>query len=293
MSISYNVGTVYQIEIDKLNACGDQPRKHFKNIDELKTSILQFGLIQPIAFTCTDTTENATFTIVAGERRVRAIREIINEAIDADDTALLKKFESIPAVFVKDHNKKISLVENIQREDLHPIELANALQSLKDTGLTQKDIAGLLGKKESTVSEIFAITKLDESIKDKYEKEPDVSVWQLAEAGRCSTPFEQEKLLEELTSSGVSQKEYKATKKANQKTEQDNATAQDARTNQKKSAGFNYSTGLRFFKSANTQAQNIKETGNIDLDEENRNNLITELEDMIANATTALEVLRG
>lgn len=101
-----------------------QPRKNFDDgaLDGLKQSIIKDGLLQPILFRGGDNGE--PITIVAGERRYRAIKSILDEHQGyevAESKELIKRFEKIPAMYVDGDHQEIALIENIQRKDLNPV----------------------------------------------------------------------------------------------------------------------------------------------------------------------------
>src|SRR5215510_3722407 len=142
----------------------DQPRKFFDSepLKDLTNSIRERGLLQPIVVRKANDGEN--FILVAGERRWRAAQ-----------AAGLRK---IPAL-VRQHEDplELALIENLQRQDLHPIEEAEALLKLKERqGLTDEILAKIVGKSRSTVTEILTLNYLPEVIKsecrtsDKYQK---------------------------------------------------------------------------------------------------------------------------
>jgi ParB family chromosome partitioning protein len=125
-----------------------QPRENFNDekLKDLVSSVKEKGVLQPILVRKTD----AGFEIIAGERRFRAAKAL--------------NLEKIPAIVknVKDEDALIiSLVENIQREGLNPIEEANAFQQLLDKfNFSQDDIAKALGKDKTTISNILRLLKL-------------------------------------------------------------------------------------------------------------------------------------
>jgi len=134
-------GTVRDVEIDALEPGRFQPRRDFhpESLAELAASILEQGIVQPIVVVA----RGAKFEIVAGERRWRAARQaglqrvpvVVREA--ASDRDLLE----------------IALVENLQREDLNPLEAASAYLRLKEEfQLTQEDVARRVGKDRATVA---------------------------------------------------------------------------------------------------------------------------------------------
>jgi ParB family chromosome partitioning protein len=145
---------VIEIEIGKVFPNENQPRKVFKDatLKELAVSIKEKGVLQPVIVSRVG---DGTFRLIAGERRWRA-----------SSLAGLKK---IPAL-VKDVSSQdaieIALIENIQREELNPIETANAFQSLmKDFKLTQEALSERVGKDRATVANYLRILKLPDEIK--------------------------------------------------------------------------------------------------------------------------------
>ena len=126
-----------------------QPRTNFElgALDELKNSILENGLIQPI----TVRRVNKHFELVSGERRLRASKEI--------------GLKDIPAYIIKVDSREamiaLSLIENIQREDLNPIEIATTYRKLMiECDLSQEEIATKVGKERSTVTNSMRLLKL-------------------------------------------------------------------------------------------------------------------------------------
>ena len=119
-------------------------------IDELANSIKEYGLIQPIIVT----KKGKYYEIVAGERRWRASKRA--------------GLTEIPAIIREDderRNKEISLIENIQREDLNPIEKARGIKVLmEEYDLTQQKVADILGKSRSIIANTVRILNLDERV---------------------------------------------------------------------------------------------------------------------------------
>lgn len=144
------VGNIVSIELDAIEVNPFQPRTHFNEeaLDELTESIKELGIIQPI--TVRKLTGNH-FQLVSGERRFRAAKQ-----------AGLK---SIPAyVRIADDQQmlEMALVENIQRKDLDPIEIALSYQRLIDEiKLTQDELGKRVGKKRSTITNYLRLLKLD------------------------------------------------------------------------------------------------------------------------------------
>lgn len=143
---------VYQIEIGLIDRNEDQPRKNFdeKALKELAVSIKQHGVIQPLILK----KNGERFEIVAGERRFRASR--------------MAGLKSVPAI-IKDYNKRevseIAIIENLQREDLNPIESAKAIKNLIDEfNLTQEEVADKIGKSRPAVANTLRLLTLPEQI---------------------------------------------------------------------------------------------------------------------------------
>lgn len=142
------------ISINKIKPNKDQPRKYFDNekIMELAESIKQHGLIQPLVVK----KDNEFYSIIAGERRWRAaklagVKELPTIIMDLSDEKLLE----------------ISLIENIQREDLNPIEEGKAYQRLlEDFKLTQEDLAMKIGKSRTAISNTIRLLNLDERVQN-------------------------------------------------------------------------------------------------------------------------------
>ena len=131
-----------------------QARKTFndESIDELSESIKKYGVIQPIIVSKKDN----YYQIIAGERRWRASKKA--------------GLTEIPAIVRDDDerkNKEISLIENIQREDLNPIDKARGIKTLMDEhSLTQQEVAEVLGKGRSSVANSVRLLNLDKRVID-------------------------------------------------------------------------------------------------------------------------------
>ena len=145
---------VKNIKIIEIEPNKEQARKTFdeESIDELANSIKEYGVIQPIIVTKKD----KYYEIVAGERRWRASKRA--------------GLTEIPAIVREDderRNREISLIENIQREDLNPIEKARGIKVLmEEYDLTQQKVADILGKSRSSIANTVRILNLDERVID-------------------------------------------------------------------------------------------------------------------------------
>ena len=144
------IGNVVEIPLDKIEANPFQPRSQFneESLNELASSIKELGVIQPITV---KKAKGDIFVIISGERRVRASR--------------MAGLETIPA-YVRLANDRemleMALVENIQRDDLDPIEVALSFRRMiEELGLTQEEMSQRVGKKRSTITNYLRLLKLD------------------------------------------------------------------------------------------------------------------------------------
>ena len=144
---------IYQIDIEKISPNPDQPRKYFNEEAqrELEESIKVHGILQPLILVKRDD----GYIIVAGERRYRAAKAIGMATVPA----LVKKIDDSLM-------REISLIENLQREDLNPIEEAEAIDELiRLNGYTQEKLAQRIGKARSSVTNILRLLGLDDEVK--------------------------------------------------------------------------------------------------------------------------------
>ncbi|MDR0719782.1 MAG: ParB/RepB/Spo0J family partition protein [Treponema sp.] len=147
------------IPLDKLFANPDQPRKNFGDTElaELADSIKAHGVIQPIIV---EDSGNGNYIIIAGERRSRAAK-----------IAGLSEIPAIVRRYDEEKRMAVALIENVQRSDLSPIEEASAYKRLMNiTGLSQDEVAALVGKNRSTVANALRLLKLPMEIQESLEK---------------------------------------------------------------------------------------------------------------------------
>lgn len=145
--------SVVYINIHDIKPNENQPRKIFneEKIQELSSSILEHGIIQPLVVRKHD----SGYEIVAGERRWRAARK-----------AGLKEVPCIIRSFSDEENMLIAIIENMQREDLSPIEEAEGLnQMIKIYGLTQEEVSRSVSKSRPYITNALRLLKLPEEIK--------------------------------------------------------------------------------------------------------------------------------
>lgn len=142
---------VHDLSIDKLRPSQYQPRTHFdeKAILELSESIATHGLLEPLLV---KKVGGDIYEIICGERRFRA--------------AKAAKLESVPCLIrdvSDDKGYAIALIENLQREDLNPVEMAIAIdQMMQECNMTQDDVAKNIGKSRSTVANLLRVLKLED-----------------------------------------------------------------------------------------------------------------------------------
>lgn len=137
------------VPLDEIAPNPGQPRKIFDAdaLVELTESIKRLGVLQPISVTQNPHSDGPKWMIVAGERRWRASK--------------LASLSTIPAIVTGKDLEEVALVENIQREDLHPIEIARAIQKLATRhGYGQNEVAAVIGKSRGDVSKLMKILTL-------------------------------------------------------------------------------------------------------------------------------------
>lgn len=149
------VSDLRQIKIDTISPDAEQPRRHFdeKALDELARSIEEHGVLQPIVVI----PHGDGYTIVAGERRWRAATK-----------AGLSKIPALVRTLSSQHKLELSLIENLQRKDLNPLETATAYLKLRDQfNMTLEQIAARMGVGGvSTVSNKLRLLKLHPDVRD-------------------------------------------------------------------------------------------------------------------------------
>ena len=170
----YQEGSFYTVEIDLITPDPEQPRKYFapEALDELSQSIKQKGVLQPVIIRKDDA---GHIILVAGERRLKA--------------AKIAGLEKIPAIITKGNPLEISIIENLQRENLTPIEEAEALgRMIEEHSYTQDKLAFVIGKAKSTVSEALSLNRLPNEIKDEVRRAEQYPRRLLVEIAKLETP---------------------------------------------------------------------------------------------------------
>ena len=149
---------VTQLSTKEIRTNTSQPRKNFseRSIAELGESVERYGVIQPLIVAKTDN----GYELIAGERRLRAAQKV--------------GLEDVP-VIVRDYDQQrqleVALIENLQREDLTPIETASAYKKLMDDfNMTVQQVANSVGKSRSSISNLMRLLDLPEEIQDAILK---------------------------------------------------------------------------------------------------------------------------
>ena len=151
-------GDIEKIDINKVYPNPNQPRKTFdkESLNELAESIRIHGLIQPIIVNKMDD----GYMVIAGERRYRACK-----------ICGLNQIDAIVKNYTNKQISEISIIENLQREDLNPVEVAKGIKKLMDEyGLTQEKVAERLGKARSAIANSVRILTLYPEVLDLVEK---------------------------------------------------------------------------------------------------------------------------
>jgi ParB family chromosome partitioning protein len=174
LQTSYEKGKLYDLSLAELQPDPNQPRKYFDEqaLAELQASIAKHGVLQPVLVR---QGADGALLLVSGERRFQASQR----------AGCL----TIPAVFTDGDPAELSLVENLLRENLTAIEEAEGLERLR--ALHQyalADLATVLGKSDSTISEILSLNKLPPEVKDDCRNDPKTSKSILALIARQKTP---------------------------------------------------------------------------------------------------------
>ena len=146
--------SVIEVDINKIEPGVGQPRKNFdrEKIEALAESIKEHGIIQPLIVT----KENDLYYIIAGERRCRAAR-----------VAGIKKVPVIEREASTKEVVELALIENIQREDLNPVEEAEAYNKLiKDYSMTQEQVATVVGKSRPAVANMLRLLNLSKEVRN-------------------------------------------------------------------------------------------------------------------------------
>lgn len=169
---------IFEVRLADLSPNPDQPRKSFNEaeLENLASSIERFGLQQPITVMA-NPEEKDKFIIVAGERRFKAHQ-------------ILKR-DTIYAILTTGNRDELALIENLQREDLDPIEEAESLRNIMDRhAYSQDELGKIIGKSQVAVSQSLSINALPEEVREDARKHPRVTRSLLIEIARHDNPVE-------------------------------------------------------------------------------------------------------
>ncbi|HTO21294.1 MAG TPA: ParB/RepB/Spo0J family partition protein [Spirochaetia bacterium] len=186
---------VTELLLSALSPNPEQPRREFADasLQELADSIREKGILQPIL---AEPHGDGTYIIVAGERRVRAAR-----------LAGLSKIPVVVREFTEHEKLEIALIENVQREDLTPIEEARAYRRLMDlAGLSQEQVAMKVGKERSTIANSLRLLKLPEEAQEALAK-GSITAGHARALLMLVNPADQRLLLGRMVDAGISVRE--------------------------------------------------------------------------------------
>jgi ParB family chromosome partitioning protein len=170
---NYAKGRIYKLDLAALKQDPAQARKFIdpNSLSELKASVGKYGVLQPILFR---QDEEGALIIVAGERRVEASRSA--------------GLTTIPGVYVSGNHREISLVENLLRENLTPVEEAEALDAImKEQGYSQQQLSEMIGKSQPIISQTLSINRLPADLRDQVRTNPNIPKTFLMDVAKVET----------------------------------------------------------------------------------------------------------
>src|SRR5512143_2475502 len=204
-----------ELDIDRIDPAETQPRRVFKEdkLDELASSIRHNGIIQPLVVR----RNGERFQLVAGERRWRAAQK-----------AGLHRVPCIVKEISEDNILELSLIENIQREELNPIEEANAYKSLLEKRhLTQEEVAQRVGKDRSSITNSLRLLKLPPEVQ-RFLEEDKLSMGHARALVSVDSPEQQSLLAGEIMTRALSVRETEQMLKRAQRPPSDPAGTKSA-----------------------------------------------------------------
>ena len=163
------------VPIDLISADSGQPRKNFneESLKQLADSVADKGILQPLIVS----EQDGRYRLIAGERRLRAAR--------------MAGLKNVPVLVTKDDPVEISIIENLQREDLNPVDEAEALLRLQtDKKYTQAELGKVIGKDQSAVSYLLSINKLPDAVKAEARVQSGLSERTLREIAKLKSTAE-------------------------------------------------------------------------------------------------------
>lgn len=189
------------VPLDRLRVNPSQPRKHFdqQELEELGASILQHGLLEPLVVRESGS-EEGYFDLACGERRWRAM---LLKALTEADAVILEADTSDYLL------KQIALIENVQRVDLLPYELAVAYDSLRkdesgEKSLTVEQLAQLLGKKAAHIDDHLTILRVPDDVRQLIIDDPMIPLRIIRDIGRIEEADNRAYLIQEVRAGSLS-----------------------------------------------------------------------------------------
>jgi ParB family chromosome partitioning protein len=185
----YQDGAFCTVDIDLITPDPNQPRKYFDqdSLAELSRSIESKGVLQPVIIR---REASGKIYLVAGERRFRAAR--------------MAGLENIPAILTRGNPMEIAMIENLQRENLKPIEEAEALGRMMDEyRYTHEQLAYVIGKARSTITETLSLNKLPEQVKEECRRADNYPRRLLVEVAKQENPGEMLTLFERIKAANL------------------------------------------------------------------------------------------
>lgn len=156
-------GKVYQVDVNQIFPNPHQPRRYFDEdaLNDLANSIREFGIIQPLVITRVDKNGQEAYQLIAGERRLLAAKKVGLRTVPA----------VIKSVGADKERLELAIIENIQRENLNPLEAARSYARLQDEfGYTQREIASRMGKSRETIANNLRLLNLPTEIQRALEE---------------------------------------------------------------------------------------------------------------------------
>lgn len=196
---------VFHLETEKIAVNPFQPRQTFDadSLKELAASIREYGIIQPLVVSKIEReTEQGTaveYQLIAGERRLQAAKMLGLERVPAIVRSVPQERQKL----------ELALIENVQRENLNPLEAARAYAKLQDTfSLTQREIAARVGKSRETIANMVRLLNLPSHIQEALSKNA-ISESQARLLLAVSDQAQQETLFRDITRNNVSVRDLK------------------------------------------------------------------------------------
>ena len=205
-------GAFFHVDIDLVKPDPNNPRKYFDEVamQELCDSIKQTGIIQPIVIR---KDQNNQIFLVAGERRLRA--------------AKMAELPQIPCILTKGNPVEISLIENLQRENLNPIEESDALNRMvEEYNYTQQDLAHVIGKGRSTIAETLSLNRLPQNIKDECRRADTFSRRLLVEVSKQKNHVEMQNLFSKVKKGNLNSDDVRGITRKKNRNKQNHSVSQ-------------------------------------------------------------------